>query len=177
MSDSCPVLDAASMRQALADVAQQIAAKNANGTEVVLVGIQRGGVFLAQRLRDILEKNWGWHVLVGKLDVAMHRDDLDCRAAPQVHPTSIPFDINKKTVILVDDVLFKGRTVRAAMDALNDLGRPQRIQLAVLVDRGHRELPIHADFVGKIIQTGIKDRVDVRLQEDCGEEVVILETA
>jgi pyrimidine operon attenuation protein / uracil phosphoribosyltransferase len=176
MAQSIPVLDAASIRRVLEEVAQQIIKKNENGSQVVLVGIQRGGVFLAQRLKALLEKQWNYRVPVGKLDVAMHRDDLDSRAAPQVYPTSIPFDINKKTVILVDDVLYKGRTVRAAMDALNDLGRPERIQLAVLVDRGHRELPIHADFVGKFIETGRSDRVDVRLLEDSGQEAVILET-
>jgi pyrimidine operon attenuation protein/uracil phosphoribosyltransferase len=165
------------MQQALNDVAQQIAQKDGQSEEVVLVGIQRGGVVLAQRLQGILEKQWNRRVLVGELDVAMHRDDLDSRAAPQVYPTAIPFDINKKTVILVDDVLFKGRTVRAAMDALTDLGRPQRIQLAVLVDRGHRELPVHADFVGQFIKTNETDRVDVRWKEDCGQEDVILETA
>jgi pyrimidine operon attenuation protein/uracil phosphoribosyltransferase len=105
----------------------------------------------------------------------MHRDDLGRQAAPKVHPTVIPFDVTDKTVVLVDDVLFSGRTIRAAMDALNDFGRPLRIQLAVLIDRGHRELPIKADFVGKNVPTSLHERVDVRWLEDGQEDVVRLE--
>lgn len=104
----------------------------------------------------------------------MYRDDLSQRAAPPVHPTSIPFDITGKAVVLVDDVLFKGRTVRAAMDALNDFGRPRCIELAVLIDRGHRELPIRADFIGKAVSTAPSDKVDVRLREDGDAEGVFL---
>jgi pyrimidine operon attenuation protein/uracil phosphoribosyltransferase len=100
---------------------------------------------------------------------------LDQKLAPQVHPTVIPFDLNDKTVVLVDDVLYSGRTTRAALDALNDFGRPRRVQLAVLVDRGHRELPIKADFVGKNVPTARPERVDVRLKEECGEDAVYLE--
>jgi pyrimidine operon attenuation protein/uracil phosphoribosyltransferase len=102
---------------------------------------------------------------VGSLDVSMHRDDLDRRAAPNVRPTVMPFDVNGKTVVLVDDVLFSGRTTRAAMDALNDFGRPKKIQLAVLVDRGHRELPIKADFVGKNVPTAPDEKIRVRIGE------------
>jgi pyrimidine operon attenuation protein/uracil phosphoribosyltransferase len=104
----------------------------------------------------------------------MHRDDLDQRAAPKIHPTEIRFDVNAKTVVLVDDVLFSGRTIRAAMDALNDFGRPKNIQLAVLIDRGHRELPIKADFVGKNVPTSLNEKVVVSLQEDGGEDEVVL---
>ena len=107
----------------------------------------------------------------------MHRDDLGRQAAPKIHPTVIPFDITGKTVVLVDDVLFSGRTTRAALDALNDFGRPRRIQLAVLIDRGHRELPIKADFVGKNVPTSLSERINVRLQETDGEDVVYLEKA
>ena len=116
-------------------------------------GIPEGGVPLAQRLSATLKSIWNHAVPVGTLDVSMHRDDLGQRAAPQVHPTVVPFDVTGKTVVFVDDVLFSGRTIRAAMDALNDFGRPSCIQLAVLVDRGHRELPIKADFVGKNVPT------------------------
>ena len=105
----------------------------------------------------------------------MHRDDLGQQVAPRIHPTRIPFDITGKTVVLVDDVLFSGRTARAALDALNDFGRPNRIQLAVLIDRGHRELPIKADFVGKNVPTSLSERIQVRLRETDGEEVVRLE--
>jgi pyrimidine operon attenuation protein/uracil phosphoribosyltransferase len=104
----------------------------------------------------------------------MHRDDLAQRVAPKVHPTVIPFDVTKRTVVLVDDVLFSGRTTRAALDALNDFGRPKRIQLAVLIDRGHRELPIKADFVGKNVPTALHERVNVQLQEEEGEDKVSL---
>ena len=128
-----------------------------------MVGIQRGGVPLGQRLGALLTGIWGQPVPTGSLDVSMHRDDLDRRVAPNVQPTVIPFDVTGKTVVLVDDVLFSGRTIRAAMDALNDFGRPRRIQLAVLIDRGHRELPIKADFVGKNVPTAHTERVRVRL--------------
>ena len=108
------------------------------------------------------------------IDVSMHRDDLDHQPVPTVHPTVIPIDINAKTVVLVDDVLFSGRTTRAALDALNDFGRPKRVQLAVLIDRGHRELPIRADFVGITVSTTIDERIDVRLKEYDGEDAVYL---
>jgi pyrimidine operon attenuation protein/uracil phosphoribosyltransferase len=114
-------------------------------------------------------------VPTGNLDVSMHRDDLDQRISPDIYPTVMPFDITGKTVVLVDDVLFRGRTIRAAMDALNDFGRPQRIQLAVLVDRGHRELPIKADFVGKNLPTSLNENVRVSLKETNGEDSVHLE--
>jgi pyrimidine operon attenuation protein/uracil phosphoribosyltransferase len=141
---------------------------------VVLVGVQRGGVFLADRLASLLKGIWEQEVPSGRLDVGMHRDDLDRQLAPQIHPTMIPVDITGKTVVLVDDVLFSGRTTRAALDALNDFGRPRRIQLAVLVDRGHRELPIRADFVGKNVPTSLGERIDVRLREADGEDAVLL---
>lgn len=170
-------MSASAIGLALQRIARGIAARNPNGSEVVLVGIQTGGVLLARQLADRLQAIWGGPVPVGQLDVSMHRDDLDQRLAPHVHPTSIPFDVTGKTVVLVDDVLFSGRTTRAAMDALNDLGRPKRIQLAVLVDRGHRELPIEADFVGRKAPTAASDRVDVRLTEGKGVAKVILEKA
>ena len=173
---STVILDAAALRRALARIAHEIAERNENSAEVALVGIPRGGVFLARRLAAILQTIWNHPVPVGELDVSMHRDDLDHQASCiNVLPTVIPFDITGKTVILVDDVLFSGRTTRAALDALNDLGRPRRIQLAVLVDRGHRELPIKADFVGKNIPTSSGERIDVRFQEEGGADEVMLE--
>jgi pyrimidine operon attenuation protein / uracil phosphoribosyltransferase len=168
-------MDEAAMRRALTRIAHEIAERNEKSSEVALVGVQRGGVFLAERLAGILQKIWSHSVLVGRLDVGMHRDDLDRHAAPQMHPTVIPFDVAGKTVILVDDVLFSGRTTRAALDALNDFGRPRRIQLAVLIDRGHRELPIKADFVGKNVPTAAQERVEVRLREEGGEDEVTLQ--
>lgn len=174
MSTPAVVLNAQAMNRALLRIAHEIAERNENGAELVLVGIQRGGVFLARRLTASLQGLWNQPVPLGTLDVGMHRDDLHARA-PEMQPTDIPFDINGKTVILVDDVLFSGRTTRAALDALNDFGRPQRIQLAVLIDRGHRELPIKADFVGKNLPTSQKQRVDVRFREEGGADEVILE--
>ncbi len=161
MSEPAVILDAAAIQRALTRIAHEIAERNEASEEVVLIGIQSGGVPLARRLGAILAGVWGRPVPTGVLDVAMHRDDLDQRLAPQIHPTDVPFDIAGKTVVLVDDVLFRGRTVRAAMDALNDLGRPRRIQLAVLVDRGHRELPIKADFIGKNVPTALSEKVKV----------------
>jgi len=164
------------MKRALTRIAHEIAERNENSAEVVLVGIQRGGVFLARRLANTLLTIWNHPVPLGELDVSMHRDDLDHHASSiNMLPTVIPFDITGKTVILVDDVLFSGRTTRAALDALNDFGRPRRIQLAVLVDRGHRELPIKADFVGKNVPTASGERVNVRFQEEDGADEVALE--
>jgi len=169
------ILNAAAIQRALTRIAHEIVERNESSQEVVLVGIQRGGVVLAERLSGLLAAIWRQPVLIGQLDVSMHRDDLDQRLAPDVHPTVIPFDVTGKTVVLVDDVLFSGRTTRAAMDALNDFGRPKRIQLAVLVDRGHRELPIKADFVGKNLPTAPNENVVVRLAEAGAEDAVLLE--
>lgn len=171
MPESTVILDAAAIGRALARIAHEIAERNENSREVALVGIPAGGNALAQRLGKILEDIWKHPVPVGALDVSMHRDDLDRRAAPTIHPTVMPFDVNGKTIVLVDDVLFSGRTIRAAMDALNDFGRPRKIQLAVLVDRGHRELPIKADFVGKNVPTAPDEKIRVRFGEK--DEVVL----
>jgi len=165
MPESTVILDATAIQRALARVAHEIAERNENGAEVVLVGIPAGGVPLAQRIGSALSDIWKHPVPIGNLDVSMHRDDLDRRAAPKIHPTVMPFDVTGKTVVLVDDVLFSGRTIRAAMDALNDFGRPKKIQLAVLVDRGHRELPIKADFVGKNVPTAPEEKIHVRIGE------------
>lgn len=168
-------MDAAALQRVLTRIAHEIAERHEQSHEVVLIGIQKSGVPLARRLAAQLKTIWGHPIPAGALDISMHRDDLDQRAAPQLHPTEIPFDITGHTVVLVDDVLFSGRTIRAALDALTDLGRPARIQLAVLVDRGHRELPIRADFVGKNIPTAQNDRVCVELKELTGRDLVSLE--
>jgi pyrimidine operon attenuation protein / uracil phosphoribosyltransferase len=175
MTQSPVILSAPAIQRALTRIAHEIAERNELNRDLVLVGIQRGGIFLAHRLAEQLKEIWGNAIPVGALDVSMHRDDLDHRLVPHVHPTSMPFDITGKTVVLVDDVLFSGRTVRAAMDALNDLGRPQRVQLAVLVDRGHRELPIKADYVGKNVPTALTETIHVRLKEMDDEDIVTLE--
>lgn len=169
------ILNAQAVHRVLTRIAHEIVERNDQSQSVVVVGVQRGGIHLASRLGALLKGVWGHPVPVGCLDVSMHRDDLDQHAAPKIMPTTMPFDINGKTVVLVDDVLFSGRTTRAALDALNDFGRPRRIQLAVLVDRGHRELPIKPDFVGKNVPTSAHERIDVRLKEDGGEDVVYLE--
>ncbi len=175
MPDPTVILNATAIARALTRIAHEIAERNEGGEEVVLVGIQRRGVPLAARLSALLAGIWNHPVPTGSLDVAMHRDDLDHRAAPDIHPTVIPFDVTGRTVVLVDDVLFNGRTIRAAMDALNDFGRPKRIQLAVLIDRGHRELPIKADFVGKNVPTSLEEKVRVRVGEPGAEDEVVVE--
>ena len=162
------------IQRALVRIAHEIAERNEPPKDLVIVGVQRGGVFLATRLAALLQKIIGQPVPAGSLDVSMHRDDIGHQAAPNVHPTEIPFDVTGKTVVLVDDVLFSGRTARAALDALNDFGRPQRVQLAVLIDRGHRELPIKADFVGKNVPTSLHEKIHVRIgQADVQNQVVL----
>lgn len=175
MSETIIILNTPALQRALTRIAHEIAEQNEAPTSVTLVGIQRGGVLLAHRLGTILAGIWGAAVPIGALDVSMHRDDLDHRVAPQILPTLIPFDVTGKTVVIVDDVLFSGRTIRAAMDALNDFGRPKRIQLAVLIDRGHRELPIKADFVGKNVPTAHTEVVHVNLSETGTDDTVVLE--
>jgi pyrimidine operon attenuation protein/uracil phosphoribosyltransferase len=175
MPEFTTVLNGAAIQRALVRIAHEIAERDESSQDVVMVGIQRGGVPLAERLCQVLAGIWTHPVPLGKLDVSMHRDDLDRRMAPDMQPTVIPFDITGKTVVLVDDVLFNGRTVRAAMDALNDFGRPKRIQLAVLIDRGHRELPIKADFVGKNLPTSPFESVRVSLNEPGRPDEVVLE--
>ena len=163
------LLSGTAVHRALDRIAHQIAERNEQGTQVVIVGIHKGGVHLAHRLQKNLEKIWQHEVPLGLVDVGMHRDDHSQRLPQNLQPTSIPFDPTGKIVVLVDDVLFSGRTVRAALDALTDLGRPKAIQLAVLIDRGNRELPIKADFVGKEVPTSLEERVEVSLREDSSE--------
>ena len=175
MPESTIILDATAIQRALTRIAHEIAERNEQSAEVVLVGIPALGDHLAFRLGKILSGIWNQSVPVGTLDVSMHRDDLDQRTAPTIHPTDIPFDVTGKTVVFVDDVLFTGRTTRAAMDALNDFGRPKKIQLAVLIDRGHRELPIKADFVGKNVPTAHDEKISLLLTESgAAKDEVIL---
>ncbi len=165
MPEPTVILDSNAIQRALTRIAHEIAERNEQSSEVALIGIPVGGDHLALRLAKILSGIWNHAVPVGILDVTMHRDDLSDRIAPTVHPTEILFDVTGKTAVLVDDVLFSGRTTRAAMDALNDFGRPKRIQLAVLIDRGHRELPIKADFVGKNVPTSLDETISLLLTE------------
>jgi pyrimidine operon attenuation protein/uracil phosphoribosyltransferase len=177
LRDKKLLMDDVAMGRALTRIAHEIIERNKGVENVCIVGIRRRGGPLAQRLADRIEKIEGINVPVGILDITLYRDDLTTLAAqPQIHRTEVYFDITDKEIILVDDVLFTGRTIRAALDALIDIGRPKCIQLAVLVDRGHRELPIKADFIGKNVPTSKKEVISVKVKEiDGTDEVVIKE--
>ena len=163
--DGRTVLDARDIGRALTRISHEILERNKGGSDLVLLGIPSRGVPLAQRIAERIASVEGYDVPVGSLDVTMYRDDLRMKPARALLPTQIPSGgIDGKTVVLVDDVLFSGRTIRAALDALGDIGRPKAVRLAVLVDRGHRELPIRADFVGKNLPTSLVERVKVRLE-------------
>jgi pyrimidine operon attenuation protein / uracil phosphoribosyltransferase len=162
------VLDREDVRRTLVRVAHEIVEKNPGGERLALVGIHTRGAVLASRLHTLVGELSGSEIPLGDLDISFYRDDIDTRqpgAQPVVHSSHLDFELDGRTVVLVDDVLFTGRTVRAAVDALFDYGRPDRIQLAVLVDRGHRELPIRADYVGKNLPTSRDQRVNVRVEE------------
>jgi pyrimidine operon attenuation protein / uracil phosphoribosyltransferase len=164
------------IRRAVGRLAHEILERNKGAREVALIGIAARGDDLARRLAAEIERIESTAVPVGVLDITFYRDDIGMRAeAPEVHETDVTFDVTGRTVVLVDDVLFTGRTIRAALDALVDFGRPRAIQLAVLVDRGHRELPIRADFVGKNVPTRREDLVRVALRELDGEDAVVVE--
>ena len=160
------MMDSDQIRRTITRLGHEVVERHGGTDGLVLVGIQRRGVVLARRLADVISASERLRLPVGALDISLYRDDLSELAKyPIVRPTELPFDINDQTVVLIDDVLFTGRTVRAAMDALIDFGRPRAIRLVALVDRGHRELPIRADHVGKNIPTRDSERVRVRLAE------------
>jgi pyrimidine operon attenuation protein/uracil phosphoribosyltransferase len=170
------LLDKTDIDRVITRMAHEIIEKNKGITALCLVGIQRGGVHIAKRLSAVLETIEGNKIPVGTLDITLYRDDINVRKEqPVVRRTEVNCDIDNKKVVLVDDVLFTGRSIRAAMDAIMDLGRPSAVQLAVLVDRGHRELPIKADFVGKNIPTSKDENVKVQLEEEGSEDRVVLE--
>jgi pyrimidine operon attenuation protein/uracil phosphoribosyltransferase len=169
------LLDEGEIRRALTRIAHEILERNKGAGRLALVGIAARGDDLARRLAAEIRRIEGVEVPVGTLDITFYRDDIGLRAqAPEVHETRIDFDITDTIVVLVDDVLFTGRTIRAAFDALVDFGRPEAIQLAVLVDRGHRELPIRPDYVGKNVPTRRDEEVQVRLTEVDGEDAVVV---
>ena len=169
-SATAPVLDAAAIERALRRIAHEIIERNPDLGSVVLAGIPSRGVEIARRLADIIESLGKVRVGTGAIDVSMHRDDVGTRAElPRVQASTLPLPLEGKTVIIVDDVLFTGRTVRAAMDAIGSFGRPARIQLAALIDRGHRELPIRPDYVGKNLPTAVNEQVRLCLQDVDGE--------
>lgn len=168
-------MSAAEIDLALARIAAEIIEDLSPRDDFAFIGIRRRGVHLAERIRAKVEATLRRPILSGILDITLYRDDLTTVAShPMLRETSIDFDINNLSLVLVDDVLYTGRTIRAALDGLVDLGRPKRVQLAVLIDRGHRELPIQADYVGKYIQVEEGELVEVRLNEEDGEERVIL---
>ena len=177
MREKSRLLDKEGLYRSLTRIAHEIVEKNKGTHDLCLVGIRNRGAYLARRLADCIARIESSQVYVGILDITLYRDDLTMiSASPVVHKTEMDFDVTDKNVVLVDDVLYTGRTVRAALDALVDLGRPKSIQLAVLIDRGHRELPIRADYSGKNIPTSSAETVEVRLEEvDGRDEVVIME--
>jgi pyrimidine operon attenuation protein/uracil phosphoribosyltransferase len=177
MREKAQILDKDTISRSLMRIAHEILEKNKGIENLCLVGIRNRGVYLAKRLANYIRQIENASPLVGVLDITLYRDDLTLIAnQPVVHKTEIDFDIEDKNVVLVDDVLYTGRTIRAALDALVDLGRPKTIQLAVLIDRGHRELPVRPDFVGKNIPTAKNETIEVRLEESDGkDEVVIVE--
>ena len=176
MSSKQIVLTENDIEFSMNQICDHVLNKDPQLAEMVLVGIRTGGVFLAERLRQNILQKKGIDLPTGTIDITLYRDDWTrLSQAPEVKKAEIRFSIEDKRVVLVDDVLFTGRTIRAAIDALLDLGRPRRIELAVLIDRGHRELPIQADYVGKMLETSRQDSVDVELKELAGVDQVVLE--
>lgn len=171
------VVDGAAMKRALTRITYEIIEQNKGLEDLVLVGIKTRGIYLAQRIATRMKELENVSVPVGELDISLYRDDVHTNdnRDPEIKGSSIPVAIEGKQVILIDDVLFTGRTIRAALDALMDIGRPMKISLAVLVDRGHRELPIRADFVGKNIPTSLEEQIKVAVQEIDGEDHVLIQ--
>lgn len=171
------ILNTEEISRVLKRIAHQIIEKNCGVKNLCIVGIRTRGVFLAQRLVNIINKIEGADIPLGILDTTLYRDDIGSIAdQPLIKITDIPFDITDKKIVLVDDVLFTGRTIRSALDGLIDFGRPKSIQLAVLIDRGHRELPIQADFVGEIVSISLKEHIEVRMkEEDDLDEVTVVQ--
>ena len=169
------LLNEDSVRRTLARMAHEVVERNRGTEGLALVGVVTRGAILAERLRDLIRQAEGVDVPLGRLDITLYRDDVSLPGRhPVPKPTEIPFDLDDRVVVLVDDVLFTGRTVRAGLDALMDFGRPRAVQLAVLVDRGHRELPIQADYVGHVVRTVRDQRVELRLRETSGEDSLAL---
>jgi pyrimidine operon attenuation protein/uracil phosphoribosyltransferase len=169
------LMDAADVSRAIRRIAHEIVEHNRGAAGLLIVGIHTRGVPLASRVAAAVEEIESRGIPVGELDIALHRDDLDRRPHTPVLATRMPIPLDDRVVVLVDDVLYTGRTIRAALDALHDLGRPRKVELAVLVDRGHREVPIRADYVGKNVPTSSVERIRVRVEEVDGEDAVVLD--
>ncbi|MBW2672892.1 MAG: bifunctional pyr operon transcriptional regulator/uracil phosphoribosyltransferase PyrR [Deltaproteobacteria bacterium] len=170
------VMDAEGIERSLTRIAYEILEKNKGTDNLIIIGIRRGGVSLAERLCKKISAIEGIEIMSGTLDITLYRDDvLTTGKRPVIEGTYIPFPLDHKRVILVDDVLFTGRTIRAAMDALMDFGRPERIQLAVLIDRGHREFPIRADFIGETLPSSLWGNISVNLTDNGGSDTVVIE--
>jgi pyrimidine operon attenuation protein / uracil phosphoribosyltransferase len=168
------ILAADDMDRALTRIAHEIIEKNKGAKNIGLIGLRTRGIHVAERLHDKISQIEPLDTAVGALDITFYRDDIGKKIKPEAYKTEIPFDVNDKRIVLVDDVLYTGRTVRAAMDAIMDFGRPEVVQLAVMIDRGHREMPIRADFVGKNIPTAGKEEVRVHLVESDGTDEVVV---
>ena len=172
------ILTKEEIERAIKRISHEILEKNKDSKNLAIIGIRTRGYILAERIADAIEAIDGEKLPVGALDITLYRDDLSVISEqPVVHRTEIDFDIEGKIIILVDDVLYTGRTIRCALDALIDFGRPKIIQLAILIDRGHKELPIRADYVGKNVPTSQKELVQLRLEETDGEDIVFIEEA
>ena len=178
LTDKTIIMDSEGIRRALTRISHEIVERNKGVDNIVIVGIRTRGVPIAERIAANIEHIEGKKPPVGVLDITLYRDDLSSLSyQPIVHQTELPVDITDKTIVLVDDVLYTGRTIRAALEALLDYGRPRCVELLTLIDRGHRELPIHADYVGRTVNTSRQEHVDVMLAERDGEDSVSLTTA
>ncbi|MGM0367415.1 MAG: bifunctional pyr operon transcriptional regulator/uracil phosphoribosyltransferase PyrR [Actinomycetota bacterium] len=174
MQEKALILSKEDMERVIKRISHEILERNKGCKDLVFIGIQKRGVPLSQRIAENIKELENVDIPVGKLDISFYRDDIGKKIKSDIQITDIPFDIKDKNIILVDDVLFTGRTIRAALDAIIDLGRPKTIQLVVLVDRGHRELPIRADYVGKNIPTSLNEFIDVRVKETDGMDKVFI---
>ena len=173
-AEKAVVMEAEDVRRALSRIAHEITERNKGIEDVILVGIRTRGVPIAERLAKAITEIEGKEPPVGILDITLYRDDLSTLPSPEIKSTELPGEINGKIIVLVDDVLYTGRTIRSALDAIMDIGRPKAIQLAVLIDRGHRELPIRADFVGKDLPTSKQESVSVKIDKIDGEDKVVI---
>lgn len=176
LREKARIMDRDALRRVLVRMAHEIIERNQGTEDLVLIGIRNRGVPIAKRIARSIQEIEGVEIPTGSLDITLYRDDIGTRSdRPVVRKTEVPFDVQDKKVVLVDDVLYTGRTIRAAMDALIDLGRPLVIQLAVVIDRGHRELPIRADFVGKSVPTSGREVVDILVEEVDGDDAVLIQ--